>query len=732
ECGEVILKSSASSTNEESKQNGYSDIGLSSLHSKGFDGEGLTVAVIDTDFDTDIEAFTSKTVQNPKLSKNDIDSIIQSGSLNARVASADSCYISDKIPFAYNYYTNSSSLSSGYKGEYSGHGTHVAGIIAGNCDEFQGVAPEAQLILMSVSSSGTEKTSLDNILAAIDDAAMLDADAINMSLGFDYYSPSHPAGKLIDRAITNAAENGIIVCAAAGNSSVFSSNPEEIDNSTTGIPGSCRSAITVGSCGKDGISTFSSFCVTSFLETGVDITAPGEDIYSCVNDGNYDSLSGTSMSSPMMCGSAVLINQYINKNRPDIPGTEKVQFLKNIIKSTAVPSDKTELPRSPRVQGAGIVNLENAVNTNAVLSGPGGDCSLNLGDGIDDRIEFSFTAKNISSNSITYDTLNFSVLKDNVGHFRFLPESVSEVTGLSDNVRFTFTTSFPEGGITLSAGEEKEIKAVITPDSKEIAKQSEIFKNGFYLEGFVYLSDSTGKETPLSIPFMGFHGSFAKQSAGDRINKENIYLLRSMRDVAFSLINSNGKEVMTNTIKYIPKGRFVSAGMWLFESETGEEKLKYPESGKYTVIMTGYPDIYTGDVKSETFELNFKFRNDKLEIYNAFATHSSGTEDEYHFIANRNDVTKIEIDGAAVYNRNYHNAYDITEEYEVTTYGYFYSVKNVETVDRSVITATGITGLKARQGRYSPLYILLKPILILIDMVRKLFPQGFIPPLNQA
>ena len=64
------------------------------------------------------------------------------------------------------------------------HGVHVAGTVAGNNgDDFKGVAPNAQLMIMKIFEDNSGSTSDDIILAGVDDAVKLGADSINMSLG---------------------------------------------------------------------------------------------------------------------------------------------------------------------------------------------------------------------------------------------------------------------------------------------------------------------------------------------------------------------------------------------------------------------------------------------------------------------------------------------------------------------------------------------------------------------
>ena len=127
-------------------------------------------------------------------SKDDIAAILDSKTLHAeeldKSTALDTIYYSSKVPFGFNYADGEANFGSD-DDTMMGHGTHVAGIIAGNltgADQEQfnmtslGIAPEAQLVIMKVFDQGGN-CYFDYLIAAIEDAITLGVDCANLSLG---------------------------------------------------------------------------------------------------------------------------------------------------------------------------------------------------------------------------------------------------------------------------------------------------------------------------------------------------------------------------------------------------------------------------------------------------------------------------------------------------------------------------------------------------------------------
>ncbi len=250
----------------------------------------------------------------------------------------------------------------------NGHGTHVAGIVAAN-GTLKGVAPNATLFAVKVcDSSGSCGTS--NIIAGIDWSIAHGANIISMSLG----GSAQPNDEFADveTIVSDAAvEKGVVVVVAAGN--------EGPGTDTIAAPGSARKVITVGASDSAGTVTISDDTIASFSSRGPsafgrldpEVVAPGVNINSTVPTGScqecdpsgYNILSGTSMATPMVSGSAALLLQ---KNPAFTPAQVRAILMQTSSNLTASNFHVFE-------KGAGIINLTNAFMYNISASINGDD-----------------------------------------------------------------------------------------------------------------------------------------------------------------------------------------------------------------------------------------------------------------------------------------------------------------------------------------------------------------------
>ncbi|MDR6225249.1 S8 family peptidase [Desmospora profundinema] len=172
--------------------------------------------------------------------------------------------------------------------DYNGHGTHVAGIIAGRSEELGilGVAPRVHLYAVKAFNR-RGSASLSDLLSAINWCIENRMDIINMSFGMVKVSDS------LRQAIQTAYRRKIVMVAASGNQG---------SNGNIDYPARFDETIGVTATGKDG--KLASFSNTG---AGVDLAAPGDKITSCWLNGVTREMSGTSMAVPHVSGTAALL-----------------------------------------------------------------------------------------------------------------------------------------------------------------------------------------------------------------------------------------------------------------------------------------------------------------------------------------------------------------------------------------------------------------------------------------
>ena len=179
----------------------------------GYTGEGQTVAIIDTGIRLTHEAF-SVVPENIAWTQETLQALVSAAGSNLNAGNnVSQLYKSGKIPFAYNYYSNNYNPGHGS----SDHGSHVAGIAAGNNgSDFKGVAPDAQLVVMQVfTPMGGAYWS--EILAALEDCAYLGVGAANMSLGSSCGFTDYNGDSTYERGLGLVADAGVNRSVAAGN-----------------------------------------------------------------------------------------------------------------------------------------------------------------------------------------------------------------------------------------------------------------------------------------------------------------------------------------------------------------------------------------------------------------------------------------------------------------------------------------------------------------------------------
>ena len=257
---------------------------------EGYTGAGTRIAVIDTGSDTDHQsldaaAFEYALAQLAAEKGMDADAYIESlDLLDAQEIAAvaddlnvaidpETAYVNSKLPFGYNYKDADYDIVHD-NDEQGEHGSHVAGIATANSyiargegfvkalEEVyvQGVAPEAQLLTMKVfGKSGSPYDS--DYFAAIEDAIVLGADSVNLSLGSVAPGRGTHDNAVFEQVMDDLTESGVVVAISAGNSGPWAEMAEnggylyatDVSQHTVGQPGSFTNSLAVASVENDGM-----------------------------------------------------------------------------------------------------------------------------------------------------------------------------------------------------------------------------------------------------------------------------------------------------------------------------------------------------------------------------------------------------------------------------------------------------------------------------------------------
>ncbi len=242
-------------------------------------------------------------------------------------------------------------------GDDVGHGTHVAGIIAGNSLNrdpsdpnyglYEGIAPEADLITIKTADDEGNSTVLDvidGLQFVVDHRDDLHIGVVNLSLTSD--TPSSYLDDPLDAAVEFAWHSGIVVVTAAGNRG-------NAADAVQYAPANDPYVVTVGGVDQNGTSAPADDTVADWSSHGTtldglakpDVLAPGAHITStlapgglfaqlcpqCLVGDGYFTMSGTSMAAPVVSGAAALVLQA----RPDYNPDQVKQVLDASARPTA-------------------------------------------------------------------------------------------------------------------------------------------------------------------------------------------------------------------------------------------------------------------------------------------------------------------------------------------------------------------------------------------------------------
>lgn len=255
----------------------------------------------------------------------------------------------------------------------NGHGTHCAGCAAGNGSssgsKYMGAAPEASIVALKVldrTGGGNASNVIQGLQWCLDNKEEYNIRVVSLSLG--YKATQSYNEDPVCAAVGSLWDNGIVVCAAAGN--------DGPDTKSINSPGIHPSIITVGASNDFETSDISDDTVADFSSRGPtvdgltkpDLLVPGANITAAAAKGSYLyktmkenrvdnwylNLSGTSMATPLCAG---IIAQLLEAH-PHLKPDEVKQILANSC-SKIVTSDAN-------TQGNGIINAVRALTAPGV------------------------------------------------------------------------------------------------------------------------------------------------------------------------------------------------------------------------------------------------------------------------------------------------------------------------------------------------------------------------------
>ena len=601
-------------------------------------GEGKVVAIIDTGVDMSHPAFSGALHGTPAIDSS-------KGAALAQQVGKSGTYVSEKFPFAYDYADGDNDASPA-----GSHGTHVAGITAANGSQITGIAPDAQIIVGKV-ARGRGGIPDSALLAALDDMAVIKPDVVNLSLGRTAGMDS-AADTLFAGVYEKLQNNGTIVDVAAGNeysaaygnksgkNLPYASDP---DSSTLGEPSTFAPVVSVASIenarngrGAYKMSDFSSWGVSPDMRLKPEVTAPGGNIYSSVPGGGYQYKSGTSMATPQITGVSAVVLERV-QNDPlfsSMSARQKADVVQNLIMGTAVPVADPNAGSgayySPRKQGAGLVNVQ-AATTSSVYPTVNGatDASrpkADLGDGTKGW-HFDVTLHNLSGTAATYD-LSAQALSENISGGLFTGSS-TDWNGKGVSV------SFSNNSVTVPAKGEATVGIDVTPGSQFAQWVSANAPSGTFLDGFVRFTARTNGQSDMTVPYLGFYGSWGTPSIFDQMVSEGdghaassaIYNGQNGSLLGYNpLVKGKEREGRPNADRYVVSRSTVSGAPTAITPRTGTLRSVHTmtttyanEAGKSVASFTStqnWKSVYNSDERRMTWvEENHESRSINLNDY---------------------------------------------------------------------------------------------------------------------
>ncbi|GAA0317192.1 hypothetical protein GCM10008967_04690 [Bacillus carboniphilus] len=427
--------------------------------------------------------------------------------------------------------------------------------------------------------------------------------------------------------------------------------------------------MTVPNTAAGQMSGFSSWGITPNLDFKPELTAPGGQIYSTQDHNEYGVKSGTSMAAPHVSGGSALVLQRVDEEF-GLDGAARSKLAKKFLLNTAQPVNFDGAPVSPRRQGAGLMQLHAALSTPVtVTDSTTGEAKVALKEVTENVVTFTLTAENHSDEAVTYD-VSASAQTDSPVNGGGVFVSAPNMFGSIDLGAVATVNGEAVKSVEVPANGTATFDVTVDVSDWDADLKS-YFTNGYWLEGFVKLTDPTDTNPDLVVPYVGFKGDWnaapivdapawdpmtyygmtgvlthvgggsydflgvnqatgdlnpeliAISPNGDGTNDSATYLLsllRNAKELSFNVLNADGevvKEIMDEEFarkNYYDGGR--GAMYYLFPEWTWDGTMhngKVAPEGQYYMQVEASIDFEGAEAQSFTFPVKLDVTSPKLK-----------------------------------------------------------------------------------------------------------------------